>query len=164
MFSEWSYSQTFRAIGQSLEEQGVNNYFDLTWERDQFIVRGRRREQVIKGWREWFFRQTPDQLSRAIEIQYSHKNILWLEIQGEAMRKQPGQTPDYFRLSQTLRTVGAYIDNLTLSFMSLTRTGGNFTLELRERSGRARIENHGVGSFETYFLRSFLRRRDRPQA
>ncbi|HWH76598.1 MAG TPA: hypothetical protein VNT76_04470 [Candidatus Binatus sp.] len=164
MFSAWSYAQTFRAIGQSLEEQGVNNFFALSWENDQFVVRGRRREQILKGWLDKMFRRTPDELSRAIEIQYTQKNILWLQIQGEAMRKRPGQTPDYFRLSQTLRTVGAYIDNLTFSFLSLTRTGGTFTLELRERSGGMRIEKHGVGSFENYFLRSFLRRSDRHQS
>jgi hypothetical protein len=33
MYEDWPYSQTFRVIGQSLEERGVQN-FSLAWEKD----------------------------------------------------------------------------------------------------------------------------------
>jgi hypothetical protein len=75
------------------------------------------------------------------------------------MRKDPNQIPDYFRLSQTLRTVGSYVGNRAMPLLSLRRSGGMLYLELQERSGKKRVEEHPMGSFENYFLRTYLRRR-----
>ena len=162
MFSDWSYSQTFRAIGQSLEEFGVQD-FSLSWRDDKFVVRGTRSVATKRNWFVALFERRPKQVNKKIEIHYLKKSILWLQIRGEGMRKRPDQTPDYFRLSQTLRTVGAYIDNLTLAFLSLTLNSGTFTLEFQQWDGRKRVEQHGVGSFENYFLHTYLRRRRRPR-
>jgi hypothetical protein len=87
------------------------------------------------------------------------KSILWLQIRGEAMRKDANLIPDYFRLSQTLRTVGNYADKRTMPLQSLRRSGGILYLEFQERSGKKRVEEHGMGSFENYFLRTYLRQR-----
>ena len=160
MFSDWSYSQTFRAIGQSLEEVGVEN-FSLFWRDNRFVLRGTRVVAVRRGWFTLPFERSRKPVHKKIEIHYLKKSLLWLQIRGEGMRKRPDQTPDYFRLSQTLRTVGAYIDNLTLSFLSLTLSSGTFTLEFQQRDGRKRVEEHGVGSFENYFLHTYLRARKR---
>ena len=162
MFSDWSYSQTFRAIGQSLEEFGVQD-FSLSWRDDKFVVRGTRSMATKRNWFAALFERRPIQVNKKIEIHYLKKSILWLQIRGEGMRKRPDQTPDYFRLSQTLRTVGAYIDNLTSSFLSLTLNDGTFTLEFQQRDGRTRVEEHGAGSFENYFLHTYLRGRKRPR-
>lgn len=162
MFSGGSYSQTFRAIGQSLEEFGVQE-FSLFWRDDKFVLRGSRGVAVKPGWFAALFEKHPKQVSKKIEIHYLKKSVLWLQIQGEGMRKRPDQTPDYFRLSQTLRTVGAYIDNMTLGFLSLTLSGGSFTLEFQQRDGSKRVEQHGLGSFENYFLHTYLRGRKRPR-
>jgi len=158
MFSGWSYSQTFRAIGQSLEEFGVQD-FSLSWEEEKFVIQGQRKISVAQSWLATLFQQAPRQAKRSIEIHYPYRSILWLQIQGEGMRRQPNLTPDYFRLSQTLRTVGAYVDNMTLKFQGLRRVGGNFILEFEQRDGKKRVEEHGLGSFENYFLHTYLRRR-----
>ncbi|MBM2803028.1 MAG: hypothetical protein HW419_921 [Deltaproteobacteria bacterium] len=158
MFSDWSYSQTFRAIGQSLEEFSVQD-FSLSWEEGTFVMRGQRKVNVAQGWLGTLFQKPPRQAERSIEIRYPYRSILWLQIQGEGMRRQPNLTPDYFRLSQTLRTVGAYVDNMTLKFLELRRVGGNFVLEFEQRDGKKRIEEHGLGSFANYFLHTYLRGR-----
>jgi len=158
MFSGWSYSQTFRAIGHSLEENGVRD-FSLLWVDDEFVVRGTKRVAIVPGWFAAVFNLRPKIVNKNIEIHFTKKDILWLQIQGEGMRKQPNRIPDYFRPSQTLRTVGAYVDNMTLEFLLLTRSGGNFTLEFQQSDGRTRVEEHGVGSFENYFLHTYLRGR-----
>ncbi len=80
------------------------------------------------------------------------------------MRKDADQVPDYFRLSQTLRTVGNYAENRTMPLLSLRRSGGILYLEFQERSGKTRLEEHGMGSFENYFLRTYLRQRKARQA
>ena len=162
MFSDWSYSQTFRAIGQSLEEIGVQD-FSLSWRDDKFVVRGTRSVAAKRGWFAALFKNRPKDVNKKIELHYLKKSILWLEIRGEGMRKRPDQMPDYFRLSQTLRTVGAYVDNMTLKFLVLTRNGGVFTLEFQQSDGHKRVEEHGVGSFETYFLHTYLSGRKKSQ-
>jgi hypothetical protein len=161
MFEGWNYSQVFRVIGQSLEERGVGD-FSLAWQDDEFVVRGKRVAQVEQRWLDKFLGQKNAQVERNVEIHYNLKSLLWLQIRGEAMRRDPNQIPDYFRLSQTLRTVGSYIESRAMPILSLRRSGGNLFLELQERSGNKRVEEHGMGSFENYFLRTYLRwRKDR---
>ena len=133
--------------------------FSLFWRNDKFVVRGTRSVAARRSWFAALFEKRPKDVNKKIELHYLKKSILWLQIRGEGMRKRPDQTPDYFRLSQTLRTVGAYVDNMTLGFLALTRSGGNFTLEFQQKDGHKRVEEHGVDSFETYFLHTYLRGR-----
>ena len=162
MFEDWSYSQTFRVIGQSLEERGVRD-FSLTWEEDEFVVRGQPTAQLKQRWIDKFLGKKVVGTQRSVEIHYNLKSLLWLQIRGEALRKNPNQIPDYFRLSQTLRTVGRYVDTRYMPLLSLRLSGGTFYLELQERSGNRRVEEHGLGSFENYFVRTYLqRRKERP--
>jgi len=51
MFEGWSYSQTFRVIGQSLEERGVQD-FSLTCQDEEFVVCGQRIAQLKHRWGE----------------------------------------------------------------------------------------------------------------
>jgi len=130
--------------------------FSLAWRDDKFVVRGTRNVAAKRSWFAALFDKRPKQVNKKIEIHYLKKSILWLQIRGEGMRKRPDLAPDYFRLSQTLRTVGAYVDNMTLGFLALTRDGGNFILEFQQKDGHKRVEEHGVDSFETYFLHTYL--------
>jgi hypothetical protein len=159
MFEGWSYSQVLRAIGQSLEERGVQE-FTLAWQDGEFVVRGKRGLPLERGWVDKVLGQKAVQTERTFEIHYPVKSVVWLQIRGESMRKDANQIPDYFRLSQTLRTVGSYIDKRAMPILSLRRSGGTLYLELQERSGSTRVEEHAIGSFEHYFLRTYLRRKE----
>jgi len=156
MFRGWSYAQVLRVIGQSLEERAVQD-FSLVWEDGEFVLRGKRIAALDPRWVDKFFGQKRADVERNVEIHYNLKSVLWLQIRGEAMRKNPDQIPDYFRLSQTLRTVGSYIESRDIPILSLARKGGMLYLELQERSGNKRIEEHAMGSFENYFMRTYLR-------
>jgi hypothetical protein len=159
MFEGWSYSQVLRAIGQSLEERGVQE-FTLAWQDGEFVVRGKRGLPSERRWVDKVLGQKAVQTERTFEIHYPVKSVVWLQIRGESMRKDANQIPDYFRLSQTLRTVGSYIDKRAMPILSLRRSGGTLYLELQERSGNTRVEEHAIGSFEHYFLRTYLRRKE----
>jgi len=159
MFEGWSYSQVLRAIGQSLEERGVQE-FTLAWQDGEFVVRGKRGLPLERRWVDKVLGQKAVQTERTFEIHYPVKSVVWLQIRGESMRKDANQIPDYFRLSQTLRTVGSYIDKRAMPILSLRRSGGTLYLELQERSGNTRVEEHAIGSFEHYFLRTYLRRKE----
>jgi len=145
MFRGWSYAQVLRVIGQSLEERAVQD-FSLVWEDGEFVLRGKRIAALDPRWVDKFFGQKRADVERNVEIHYNLKSVLWLQIRG-----------DYFRLSQTLRTVGSYIESRDIPILSLARKGGMLYLELQERSGNKRIEEHAMGSFENYFMRTYLR-------
>jgi len=159
MFEGWSYSQVLRAIGQSLEERGVQE-FTLAWQDGEFVVRGKRSLPLERRWVDKVLGQKAVQTERTFEIHYPVKSVVWLQIRGESMRKDPNQIPDYFHLSQTLRTVGSYIDKRAMPILSLCRSGGTLYFEFQERSGKKRVEEHAIGSFEHYFLRTYLRRKE----
>jgi hypothetical protein len=126
-------------------------------------VRGQRIAQLKQRWVDKLLGNKVVRIERSVEIHYSLKSLLWLQIRGEALRKNPNQIPDYFRLSQTLRTLGRYVDTRYMPLLSLRLSGGTFYLELQERSGNRRLEEHGLGSFENYFVRTYLhRRKERP--
>lgn len=163
MFEGWSNSQVLRVIGQSLEERGVQD-FSLLWQEGEFVLHCKRVARLEQRWLDKILGQKVGHSERSVEIHYSLKSLLWLQIRGEAMRKDANLIPDYFRLSQTLRTVGNYADNRTMPLLSLRRSGGILYLEFHERSGKKRLEEHGMGSFENYFLRTYLRQRKARQA
>jgi len=163
MFEGWSYSQVLRVIGQSLEERSVQD-FSLLWQDNEFVLRCKRIARLEQHWLDKILGQKVVRSERSVEIHYRLKSVLWLQIRGESMRKDADQVPDYFRLSQTLRTVGNYAENRTMPLLSLRRSGGILYLEFQERSGKTRLEEHGMGSFENYFLRTYLRQRKARQA
>ncbi len=163
MFEGWSYSQVLRVIGQSLEERGVED-FSLLWQEGEFVLHCKRVARLEQRWLDKFLGQKVVRSEHNVEIHYSLKSIVWLQIRGEAMRKDANLVPDYFRLSQTLRTVGNYAENRSMPLVSLRRVGGILYLEFEDRSGKKRLEEHGMGSFENYFLRTYLRHRKARQA
>jgi len=163
MFDGWSYAQIFRVIGQSLEERGVSD-FSLAWQDNEFVVRGKRILPLEQRWVDKLLGHKAVQTERSIEIHYPYKSVVWLQIRGETLRRNPNLVPDYSRLSQTLRTVGGYIESRGMTFLSLRRSGGSLFLEFQERSGNPRVEEHGLGSFEQYFLRTNLRQRKEREA
>ena len=157
MIEDWSYSQTFRVIGQSLEDCGVQD-FSLAWQDEELVVRAQPIAQLEKRWVDKFLGKKVAHTERLGEIHYSLKYVLWLQNRGETLRKNPDLIPDYLRLSQTLRTVGNYVEKRSMPLLSLRLSGGTFYLEFQEHSGNRRVEEHGLGSFANYFLRTCLRR------
>ncbi|MGZ8497466.1 MAG: hypothetical protein ACXW5W_03495, partial [Candidatus Binatia bacterium] len=120
MFEGWSYSQVLRVIGQSLEERDVQD-FSLQWQDGEFVLHCKRIARLEQRWLGKILGHKVGRSERSVEIHYSLKSILWLQIRGETMRKDPNLVPDYFRLSQTLRTVGNYAENRTMPLLSLRR-------------------------------------------
>jgi hypothetical protein len=163
MFEGWSYSQVLRIIGQSLEERDVQDFW-LVWQEGEFVLHCKRVARLEQRWLDKLRGQKVGRTERSFELHYPLKSLIWLQIRGETMRRNPNQIPDYFRLSQTLRTVGCYLENRSMAIVSLRRGGGILYLEFMDSSGKTRIEEHTMGSFEHYFLRTYLRQRKERQA
>ena len=154
----WSYSLILRAIGQSLEEHRVQDFFLLKWHNEDFVVRGHSAAPVELSWIYKLIGQPVTHTKRSLELHYSLTSILQLQNRGVTLRKNPDNIPDYYLLSQTLRTVGRVIDKRALRLQSLERKGETVCLEFQERTGQIRVEEHAINSFENYFLHTLLPR------
>lgn len=154
------FSQTLRAIGQSLESRNVQDFQLLV--NDQFIlVRNMKTDTTRKGsWLSRFLLGIGGQTNDPA-LQYSGDDVRRLQARGEAQRAQSDLTPEFIRLSQTLRTVGAYIDNGADRFLSLSRSGPMLTIEFEGALGRKRIEEHAVETFHNYFMQMYMHRKSR---
>lgn len=152
------YSDTLRAIAQSLEVQEIEAFELVAGERE-VLVRGQIRAARAKSGSlaRWLGRRKEEPES-LIELRYSTDDIRRLQELGRERRQNPGQTPDYFALSQILRTVGVYIDHTDFKFRRLRRTGPRLELYFEESDGEIRIEEHLVSSFHNYFLQMYMRR------
>jgi len=156
MASYSPYSHTFRAIGQSLEAQNIWA-FELITGDDELVVRGRTeiregKSGLLAGW----FGREKEKPGGFVELHYDAIEIRRLQEMGEERRQNPGQQPDYFKLSQILRTVGAYIDHTNFKFRCLRRAGPRLELDFEESEGQTRTEEHLVPSFHNYFLQMYM--------
>jgi len=158
MASYAPYAHVLRAIAQSLEAQNIEA-FDLIASESELVVRGhqeatKRTSGLLSGW----FGRRKEKSEALVELHYDGDEIRRLQDLGEERRQNPGQQPDYFTLSQTLRTVGVYIDHTNFKFRRLRKTGPRLQLDFEESSGQIRIEEHLVPSFHNYFLQMYMRR------
>ena len=150
-------SQTLRAIGQALENERLEE-FDLENQDGDFLVRGRPRlpeggEMLIHE----VFRRLRRQ-GGVGEFRYSPEDIDQLEKEGRAKRQNGNRMPDFYQLSQLLRTVGAYVDQKGARFCGLSRHGSRLTLQYQMGEGQLTIEAHEIPSFYNFFVQLYLRR------
>jgi hypothetical protein len=156
-----SYARALRVIGQSLETQQTKNFALSTVERGFVLY-----DKDSKYW---------SKLGRAIravgahrildlsEIHYSPDDIRRMDDSGKDKRRLPAQTPDFYVLSQTLRTVGGLIDRRGLRLLQLNRRGSKLTLQLEMSEGDSLIEEHTVSSLHDTFVGMFFDRQKKKQ-
>lgn len=154
-----SYSYILRAIGQSLEEKRIVDFDLLVIERN-YEVRSRTVAKRLEGsaLRRWWRVIRDNDVEDALYL-YSPVDIEWLNYCGEGQRRAADQEPDFARLSQRLRTIGAYVDLRNMRLLGVRCRGEQVTLRLEEPDGIERTEEHAIVSFQKYF--DFLRTRSR---
>jgi hypothetical protein len=152
-----SYARALRVIGQSLETRQTRN-FALATADTGFVLYDTDRKS----------RWTLGRGIRAVgalrflhlsEIHYSADDLKRLEDSGKEKRRLPAQTPDFYVLSQVLRTVGGLIDRRGLRLLQLNRRGAKVTLQLEISEGDSLIEEHTVSSLHDTFVGMFFDRR-----
>ena len=92
------------------------------------------------------------------DVHYSVDDIAKLDQSGKERRRTPAQTPDFYALSQTLRTVGGFVDRRGLRLLELSRRGSKLTLRLEQPEGRSLVETHTVASLHNIFVGMFFDR------
>ena len=101
---QFNYSQILRAIGDDLERRDLKA-FEIRKRGDRYIVRC--------GY------QSPPAVTPLI-LEYGPNEIEELDLSGQESRSDAPQTLDFCKLSQTLRTIGGYLDQKKASLIRIS--------------------------------------------
>lgn len=155
-----SYDRQLRSIGQSLEAQRIT-VFELVRQDDRYSVRGEpeRETSLLATLRSWQKQRRTVGLITA--LRFTAEDIDELDHQGAANRAQSNRLPDFHRLANTLRTVGAYLESRNADLIELRMKQLGLTLLLRNRAGYPELEERTLVSFYPLFIQLHGRRSGR---
>jgi hypothetical protein len=150
----FSYALALRAIGQSLEAQQTRD-FDLSAIETGFVVH-ENKPRYLK-WRT-IRRHRKGKALDLSDVHYSVDDIARLDQSGRERRQTPAQTPDFYLLSQTLRTVGGFVDRRGFRLLELSRRGSKLTLRLEQPGGCSLLESYTLPALHNFFIGMFFDR------
>ncbi|MBM2803724.1 MAG: hypothetical protein HW419_1617 [Deltaproteobacteria bacterium] len=174
MAQEFSLSQSLRLVGQMLEPLNVES-FALRVDSEKVSVRAQRRVErqapaqdlTLRDVWQVFRRKKTDTVQESqpsfetVELNYTYDDIKRLDNDGQSNKRATGGRPDAHALSQILRAVGAYVDQKQGKLLSVTKEGQDLTIEYESMSKQAMTETFTVSSLYDFWIKMYLRRRDR---
>jgi hypothetical protein len=173
MSTDFSFSQLLRPVGQMLEPLQIES-FSLKVEDGGVAIFADKREtpqpaQDVSLKVSWqIFRRKkaetapePQPSSGSLEIHYSHDDIARMDSEGQGKRTGAPGSPEAHTLSQILRAVGAFVDQKQGRLLSVVKDGQDITIEYESALKRALTEKFTVASLYDYWVKMYLRRRER---
>jgi hypothetical protein len=156
MKAKASYDQDLRVIGQALETRGIT-VFELRNQVGRYVVRGApNKPSSILGRLRGFLAGGEE--SSSTTVNYTAQDIEQLELQGKKKRLKPGRLPDFYNLSTTLRTLGAYLNAKNAELLELHKGPLTVTLLYQRTDGHPQMEDRTVASFFNVFIEMHARR------
>ena len=173
MTADFNFSQLLRPVGQMLEPLQIES-FSLKVEDRGIAVFAEKHETAqpppdvsLKVTWQIFRRkkaelpQEPQPSSGALEIHYTHEDIARMDDEGQSRRTGAPGSPEAHTLSQILRAVGAFVDQKQGRLLAVSKDGSEITIEYESALKRALTEKFTVASLYDYWVKMYLRRRDR---
>ena len=148
------YDEDLRAIGQALEARDIN-VFVLKRLAENYAIEAMP-EQTGSKVRQWLHRLRSG--SRAKLLTLARADVERLSQTGKAKRSKAGQLTDFRKLSNTLRTIGAYLDSREVELLELQKRRISITLLYRDKAGHEREEDRAISSFYRLFLELYGKR------
>jgi hypothetical protein len=150
--SPTSYHQQLRSIGQTLEAQRIN-VFELSCRGDRVIVKGQpdRETSLLAALRNWQKRRRSEGLNSSLT--FTLQDIEEIDRQGRTHRSQGNRLPDFYNLSNTLRTVGSYLDLKGAQLIEIHKQPLSLTILSRNQAGHPEYEERSIASFYDLFVR-----------
>jgi hypothetical protein len=150
MKNKQPYHCDLRVIGQSLEAQSIN-VFELKCETGRYLVNGtpEKPTSLVDRLRQWR-RQGGN--SRVRTISYDAQNIEGLERLGRGRRAKPGGLPDFYNLSNLLRTLGGYLEAKNAELLQIQKRPLTVTLLYQNDGGHPHFEDRTIASFYEIFI------------
>jgi hypothetical protein len=145
-----SYNQELRVIGQALESEGIST-FELRTDSERYRVSGAPEKSksvmaLLRQWRNGKRRNEPRTMT------YTTQDIFLLEQKGRAQRATAGQLPDFYNVSNVLRTVGTYLDAKNARLIELQKRPLTLTLLYQAPGDNLRVEDRSIASFYKAFI------------
>jgi hypothetical protein len=146
-----SYDQELRVIGQSLEAKRIN-VFELKLNGESYIVHGdpERAPSLIARLRELGGRMR--RRSAASSLSYLSSDFELLERTGRSQRRQSNRLPDFYGVSNTLRTLGSYLDQKGAELLEIHKRPLSVTLLYQNQNGHPNVEERSIASFYSLFI------------
>lgn len=171
-----NFAQFLRPIGQMLEPLQIES-FALRIDTDGVIVRAQkpparrapppqdvslravwqvlRRKKIEPA-------QEPQPSSGVVELHYTRDDIARMDTEGKARRNTIGGSPEAHALSQILRAVGAFVDQKQGRLIGVTKEGQDIAIDYESALRGNTTEKFTVSSLYDYWVKMYLRRRERP--
>jgi hypothetical protein len=172
------YGQLLRAIGQALEILKFGTFEMEVAEKD-FVVRGsavtsseqEEAQAIRERVRKFVWDALPGLAASPAEIEfamstwpakldlrYTRKDLDRLQQEGKAKRQSGPAMPDVARLSQLLRTIGAYVEHKQARLVKISRYGGSLAICYETDEGKTREESVSAGSLYEFWVQLYLQR------
>src|ERR1044071_1744974 len=150
------YDRHLRAIGQSLEQFGIN-VFELKSKKGEYVVSGTPEKAfsliaTIRGWG----RRGPKETAQTFT--FGAKEIENLERLGEKKRSKPDRLPDFYNVSSLLRTVGAYLERKQARLLQMQKQPLIVTILYQDENGHPHVEDRTIASFYDFFIEQYGKR------
>lgn len=145
-----SYDRDLRAIGQALEARGIT-VFEIKNQPGRYVVRGTpdKPQSLIASMRRW---ARKDESDASGTLNYSAQEIEEIERQQKKKRAKSGRLPDFYNLSNTLRTLGAYLNSKDAQLLELHKRPLTVTLLYQNNRGHPHMEDRTIASFFDVFV------------
>jgi hypothetical protein len=158
MASMRRYDEDLRAIGQALEARDIS-VFEVKRLADNYIIEGAPEQtgSVRSKVRHWLYRLR----GRSELLTFDVADLEKLSEVGRAKRSKWGQLTNFHTVSNTLRTIGAYLDANEAELVELHKRRISITLSYRDKEGQQHDEDRSISSFYRLFL-ELLGKRGQP--
>ncbi len=145
-----AYNHELRAVGQALEARVIST-FELKTRPGHYVVSGKpdRPPSLTAA-----LRQLHNNHWRRGEhtITFTREDIKQLEIKGKARRAGGGRLPDFYNVSNILRTIGAYLDVKNARLVEIQKRTLTLTLLYQTSNGNPEVEDRPIVSFYETFI------------
>jgi hypothetical protein len=144
------YDQDLRAIGQALDMRGIT-VFELKNQPGRYVVRGTadKPSSVLASLRRLLMGIGKEESST---FNYDTQDIERLEREGKKKRVKAGRLPDFYSLSNLLRTLGAYLNSKNAELLELHKRPLSVTLLYQTTDGHPHMEDRTLASFFNVFI------------
>jgi hypothetical protein len=151
-----AYNHELRAIGQALEARGISN-FELKTRLGQYVISGApdKPQSLAQA-----FRQLQNNQWRFGErsLTFHPQELRDLESGARKRRRRGGRLPDFYNVSNVLRTIGAYLDTKDVRLVEIQKKALTLTLLYQGRAGHPEMEDRTIVSFYEMFMKLYEKR------
>jgi hypothetical protein len=151
------YDQQLRVIGQALETKRIN-VFELKNHGERYMVHGvpEKDPSLTARFRDWRERMRGQSLGSSHS--YTLADLEHLERQGKVRRRKSNCLPDFYSLSNTLRTIGSYLEHKRAELLEIHKRPLSLTLLYQNQDGHPDLEERSIASFYNLFIELYGKR------